>query len=96
MRVVYSPEAEAELVEIAGYIAQDSERQAEAFVARLRKKAEAISHMPRIYRRRDDLGLGLRSAVVGKHLIVFRIMDDGIEVSRVVHGARDLKRLFET
>ncbi len=94
-RVVYSPEAQADLVEIGGYIALDSERHAEAFVARLRDKAIRIALAPRIYRARDDLSPGLRSAAIGDYVILFRIVHNGIEVVHVTHGARDLKRLFE-
>ncbi len=92
--VVYSPQAETELVELGGYIAQDSERHAEEFVAHLRDRANAIAHAPRIYRLRHDLGPELRSAAVGDYVVLFRITPDGIEILHIVHGARDLKRLF--
>ena len=94
-RVIYSPEAEAELVEIAEYIARRSEHYAEAYVVRLRKKAADVSRRPRACRRRDDLAPGLRSAILGNHLIIFRIVAEGIEVARVVHSARNLKSLFD-
>ena len=41
------------------------------------------------------IGADVNAAAVAKHLILFRIVDGGIDVSRVVHGARDLPRLFE-
>ncbi|MEI9990875.1 MAG: type II toxin-antitoxin system RelE/ParE family toxin [Rhizomicrobium sp.] len=94
-KVIYAPAAEFELVEIGGYIALDSERNAEAFVTKLREKATRIALNPRIYRMRDDLSPGLRSAALGNYLILFRIVAGGIEVARIVHGARDLPRLFE-
>jgi len=94
-KVIYAPEAEFELVEIGGYIALDSERNAEAFVAKLREKAAKVALNPRIYRTRDDLLPGLRSAAFGNYLILFRIVEGGIEVARIIHGARDLPRLFE-
>jgi toxin ParE1/3/4 len=31
---------------------------------------------------------------VGRYLVFYRIVADGIEVARILHGARDLKRLF--
>ena len=68
---------------------------ADKFVAKLRAKAARIALAPKIYTRRDDLEVGLRSAAFGNYLIFFRIVDDGIDVSRVVHGARNLPRLFE-
>jgi toxin ParE1/3/4 len=93
-KVIYAPQAEAELVEIGAYIALDSERNAEAFVTKLREKAMRIALNPRIYRMREDLAPGLRSAAFGNYLIVFRIIDGAIEVVRVLHGARDLPSLF--
>ena len=94
-RVIYSPDATAELVEIGGYIALDSERQAIAFVLRLGEKARRIARTPRIYRLRTDLAPDVRLAAHGNYVILFRIVGGGIEVLHVVHGARDLKRLFE-
>ncbi len=93
-KVIYAPAAEFELVEIGGHIALDSERNAEAFVAKLREKAARIALNPRIYRTRDELSPGLRSAAFGNYLIPFRIVEGGIEVARVVYVARDLQRLL--
>jgi len=95
-KVIYAPAAQADLVEIGGYIAQDSERNAEKFVAELRAKALRIAQMPRIYKIRDEFATDIRSAAFGNHLILFRTIDSGIEVLHIIHGARDLKRLFET
>ena len=94
-KVVYAPGAQMDLVEIGGFIAADSEHQAEIFVARLREKAQQIAQSPRIYRARDDLSPSIRSAAIGDYVLLFRIIQDGVEVARVVHGARDLKRPFE-
>ena len=95
MNVTYSPEAQEDLAEIGIYIALDNDRNAEAFVTSLRQKARQISYAPRIYRLRDDLAPGLRSAAFGNYLLLFRIVGDSIEILHIVHGARDLKRLFE-
>lgn len=95
MRVVYSQVAQSDLVEIGGHIALDSERHAEAFVESLRAKAQIIALAPRIYRLRPDLGAELRSVAIGDYIIIFRLGDSEIEILHIVHGARDLKRLFE-
>ena len=31
-----------------------------------------------------------------KHLLFYRLADDGIEIVRVLHGARDIDRVFES
>ena len=94
--VKYSTDAQSDFVDIAGYIALDSENQAIAFVERLRNTADRIALSPRIYRQRDDIAPGLRAAPVGNYLLLFRIIAGGIEVVRAVHGGRDLNRLFES
>jgi toxin ParE1/3/4 len=35
-----------------------------------------------------------RVSVIGKYVIYYRPVEDGIQVIRVVHGSRDLKRIF--
>ncbi len=94
--VHYTFRARLDLIEIGRYIDADSPRNADIFIAKLEAKASKIALWPKIYTRRDELEPGLRSAAFGNHLIFFRIVDDGIEVVRVTHGARDLKRLFES
>jgi toxin ParE1/3/4 len=37
---------------------------------------------------------GLRSFPVGNYVVFYRIVPEGIELVRVLHGARDLRRLF--
>ncbi|MBM3832603.1 MAG: type II toxin-antitoxin system RelE/ParE family toxin [Verrucomicrobia bacterium] len=44
--------------------------------------------------RREGLTPHLRSFPVANHLIFYRPMDGGIEVARILHGARDLPVLF--
>ncbi len=93
--VAYTARAETDLLEIAAHIALDSPLHAELFIARLERKAEAAARNPRIYPQRTELARGLRSIAVGRYLIFYRIVANGIEIIRILHGARDLKRLFE-
>jgi toxin ParE1/3/4 len=44
---------------------------------------------------RDNLAPGLRSFPVGNYLVFYRITPEGIEVARVLHGARDLRAVFK-
>lgn len=37
---------------------------------------------------------GLRSFPVGKYLIFYRLIDGGLEIVRVLHGARDIENLL--
>ncbi len=43
---------------------------------------------------RPDLAAGLRYFIVGNYLVLYREAPDGVEIVRVVHGARHLPNLF--
>lgn len=51
--------------------------------------------MPIIGRERSELFPGLRSFVVGRHVVFYRRFGNGVEIVRVLDGARDLPPLFE-
>jgi len=47
-------------------------------------------------RLRDELADGLRSFPVGRYVIFYRPIPKGIEIVRVLHGARDLDAIFRS
>jgi plasmid stabilization system protein ParE len=93
MRVRIAADAEADLEDIADFIALDNSVRAVSFVGELRKKAIAIGHAPRAYAACPDLGTDLRRAIHRSYLIVFRINSNRVEVLRVIHGARDVRKV---
>jgi hypothetical protein len=52
---------------------------------------------PAIYPARPDLAPGLRMAVHGRYLVLFRELpgENGVRIERVLHGARNLPRLLQ-
>jgi toxin ParE1/3/4 len=46
-------------------------------------------------RERDDLGPALRSVAHSSYVIIFRYLDDRIQVVRIVHGRRDLPAVMK-
>ena len=94
-RLVLSPRAAADLEEIADYISRDNPTRAASFVAELETKCRAVAETPELYPARTDLAAGLRMAVHGRYLILYRDLTDenAVRIERVVHGARDLPRL---
>lgn len=93
-RVLTKPEADNDLVDIWLYIANDSPNNADRFLDRMREKFCSLAEAPQIGTRRDELRTGLRSQPVGTYLIFYFPLDDGIEIVRVLHGARDIGSLF--
>ncbi len=95
MRIVITAPAETDLEAVFDYIALDSARHARTYLAGLRAKIKSIGRSPRIYPERAGLPNGIRTAAHGSHVILFRIAGNVVEIIGVIHGARDLKRLFE-
>ena len=93
-RIIRTPAAEADLWEIVVYIARDNEDAAFHIVDRINERFEMLSQFPNAGPARPELLPELRSFPVGNYLILYKPIDDGIEVMRVVHGARNLRRLF--
>jgi len=95
-RLLLSPRAAADLEEIGETIARDNAARAASFVAELEAKCRAVAANPGIYPARQDLMPGLRMAVHGRYLVFYRDLpgEDTVRVERVLHGARDLPRLF--
>ena len=60
------------------------------------QKCQALAEQPGIGRRRDELAPGLRSLPVGSYVVFYRGRGDGIEVIRVLHGARDINTVFHS
>jgi len=90
--VEFSPAAHGDLRAIGLYIADDNPERAMTFVAELEARARAIGERPLSFPARDEIGPGLRSALHGRYLILFRELQDRVRIVRILHGARDLPR----
>jgi toxin ParE1/3/4 len=88
-RIVVSPLAQADLDEIWDHIARDRVVNADRFVDRIEQRFGLLAKNPRLGVARDDLRPGLRRFGYARYLIYYRLVRGGIEVVRVVHGARD-------
>jgi len=88
------PRAEADLLDIWSYIAQDSPANADILLDRIRDTLNRLAAMPFMAQARFDLAPGLRMFPVGSYLIFFRPIQDGIEVIRILHGKRNITSRF--
>lgn len=95
-RIKFTEPASQDLEEIYDYIALDNVEAAERLRARLQKRWRAAGENPGIGRKRDEWQPNLRSVREGNYLILYHKIDDGIEIVRIVHGARDIESLFDT
>ena len=90
-----SDEARADLDEIWLYIAQDDPDAADKFIRAIVSRFPKFAAMPYLGRSREELSPRLRSFPVGRYVIFYRPMEKGVEIARVLDGARDLPPLFE-
>jgi toxin ParE1/3/4 len=52
-----------------------------------------LADNPRLGRPRPEIAPEARGWIVGRYLVLYRAQDDGIEVVRVVHGAREIEQI---
>ena len=94
-RVVWSPEADRDLLDIWAYYARVASPEiADNLLREIDRVGEGIGENPLLSRQRDELLPGLRSVIVRPHVIFFRIRDSVVEVIRVLHGRRDFPAIF--
>mgnify|MGYP003395019809 CR=1 FL=1 len=85
--------ADDDLDEIWAYIDADNPAAAESQMRSLTSKFELLANHEGLGTTRPHIDDGIRVFPVGRYLILFRRMENGIEVVRVVHGARNLTTL---
>ena len=93
-RVTRRPQAEADILDIWYYIAEDSLVEADRWVDRLDEKLALWATQPTMGRSRDELAPRVRSLAFGRYVVFFEPTSDGIDVVRVLHGSRDIDATF--
>ena len=86
--------AERDVLGIWLYIARDSLAAADRLVDRLTEAYQLLADNPGMGEKMERHRPGLRAWPVGNYVIYFQSVPDGIEVYRVLHGARDAGRLL--
>jgi toxin ParE1/3/4 len=93
-RVTRRARAEADLIEIWSYIAEDNPQAADQLLDKIDEACARLAEYPYLGRTRPDLAEDLRHSVIGRYLILYREIAGGIEIIRVLHGARHLPDLI--
>ena len=94
-RVMRRPLAETDILEIWDYIADETLTAADRWIDRIDEQFSLLAAQPIIGRSRSELAPGMRSFPVGRYLIFYAPLEDGIDVVRVLHGARDIDAIFK-
>lgn len=87
-------QSEEDLIEIWLYIAQDNPAAADRVLDDIEQCFNMLVDNPQMGRYRPDIAPELRYFISGKYLILYRTLNDGVQIVRVIHGARDLPNVF--
>ncbi len=91
---VITPLARADLDGIWDYVAADNPTAADRLLERFQDTFSILASHPLMGEARDALRPGLRSFSVLKYVVYFQVVEDRLTIVRVLHGARDVRRLF--
>jgi toxin ParE1/3/4 len=94
-RVLRTSRAHLDLVEAAIHIAEENPTAADHWLDSIDEKCQSLACMPQLGRKRPDLAPDLRSLPAGNYVIFYRPIPEGIQVIRVLHGARDIPAQFD-
>lgn len=91
--VHYTNRAKRDLLDIWLWIARDSATVADAVLDRIEQRASKLSQHREIGVARPEIGEGARGLVIERWVVLYRLVDGGVQIVRIVDGARDLGRL---
>ena len=89
-------DAETDLLEIWTYHAERSRDGAERIIRKITEQYDRLGTFPNIGRPRPEIGVDYRSIPVGDYVIFYRVLPDRVEISRVLHGRRDIVSVFSS
>lgn len=99
-RLVRRERAKRDIIELVGYIADDSPEAAARLLAALESTFQSISHAPGIGAVRAYIAPTLKGLRVWpvrgfpSHLIFYQETADTVDIVRVLHARRDIGSLF--
>ena len=97
MTLEFTNAAAADLQTIRNYTPENwGEEQEAVYLNALWSKFELILSDPQRFRFRHDLFPDCQIASQGRHVILFRIRDEALQIVRILHGAMDLPRHIPT
>jgi toxin ParE1/3/4 len=92
-KVVFRPEAEADLFALYRYVAEASSgTRAEAYITRIEKACMTLALFPESGARRDDIAPGIRTIGFERRAtIAFRVLDRVVEIVAIAYAGRDFE-----
>ena len=95
--VRFTPEAQADLLELYDYIAEHSSAdRALAYMERIEQWTKTLETFPERGARRDDIRPGLRIISFDRRVsVAFQVTGDAVTILRILYAGRNLPRAFD-
>ena len=93
-RLLRTERARQDLIDIWLYVADNDPTAADGVLDRIDNACRLLTASPEMGPARNDIRPGLRYLPVTPYLILYRATDTTLEIVRVLHGRRDVPRLF--
>ncbi len=87
-KILRTSRAELDLAEIWSYIASDNPDVADRLIRRIDERLRLLLTDPAMGESMEQFRPGLRATAVGNYVIYYRSIEQGVEVYRVLHAAR--------
>jgi toxin ParE1/3/4 len=100
-KVSKRPQVIQDLIGLATYIAEDNLDASDLFLQAAEETFKQLGEIPQMGKfcqfSDHDLAGIRQQAIKGfrKYLIFYRLTDEGVEILRVIHGARDIEAILE-
>lgn len=90
---IKAPQAEADLIDIWLYVAEDLPANADRLLDRLNDTVQSLAETPGMGVDRSSLSKGLKSFPVGNYIRYYRVKSSELELVRVLSASRDMDSL---
>ena len=92
-QIIRTAAAERDIYSIVDFIATDNVSAAVSWIEHLDGILQSLAKSPFIGEQVDHLGFGIRRYCFGTYLLFYKPLDNGVELRRVLHGARRIEDL---
>jgi toxin ParE1/3/4 len=90
----FTPSASQDLDEITDYLEAERPGTSANLIDTIREKCRLLVQFPEMGRLRDEIAPNVRSILAGSYLIFYRPTQDALQIVRILHGARDIKNIW--
>ena len=93
-RLLFTRRAREDLLDIWVYVASHtSEMVADRVCEQIERACQSLKQFPQLGRARPEIHADARGLVVERWLALYRVVEDGVQVTRIVDAARDLAKI---